>query len=98
MILIRSFSGKRSPFTPVGLLREITNALCGPSARHVGYPGYMFDGAVASEQALAQTVMAVAESGLPSDNCVRGIFERNYNRVRNFSSVYLADRGLAQKR
>src|SRR5438034_164079 len=91
MILIRSLSGKCSPFTPVGLLRKITNVLSRPSGRHVGYPGYMFDGAVASEQALAQAVTAVAESGLPGDNCVRGIFERNYNRVRHFASVFLGE-------
>ena len=76
---------------PIGLLRIITNALCRPSGHHVGCSGYVFDRAVTSEQALAQAVMAVAESGLPGDNRVRGIFERDNNRVRHLASVFLGE-------
>src|SRR6202158_1782297 len=88
MVLIRRFSGERCPFTPVDLLRIITNALGRLSGHHVGCPGYMFDGAVTPEQALAQTVMAVAETGLPRDDCVCGIFQRGHDRDRHLATVF----------
>src|SRR2546429_4880617 len=84
MILIRSLSGKCSPFTPVGLLRKITNDLSRPSGRHVGYLGYMIDGAVASEQTLAQPKSPVAQRGNPGSNRSAGKYETNENQCRHF--------------
>src|SRR5229473_4313761 len=51
----------------------------------------MFDGAVASEQAFAQSVMAVAESGLPRHNRVFGIFKSYDDRVRHLASIFLRE-------
>src|SRR5437588_679820 len=98
MILIRGLSGKRSPFTPVGLLRIIANALCRLSGYHVGCSGYMLDGAVTSEQPLAQAVMTVAESGLPRDNRVWGIVERSHDRVWHLASVFLGEHATGHER
>src|SRR5712692_6923522 len=82
VVLIRSFSCECRPIMPIDLLRIVTNALYRSSGHHVGRSRYMFDGAVTSEQALSQTVMAVAKSGQPRDNCVCRIFERGDHRVR----------------
>src|SRR5258706_10058315 len=91
MFLFGIFSGEGRPVMPIAPLGIVTNALRGPAGHHLGCSGNMFDGAVTPEQPLAQAVMAVAERGLPRDNCVCGIFERNPDRVRPLAAVFLLE-------
>src|SRR5260370_41916124 len=91
-------SGGGWPIMAIDVLGIRTNAPPGTAGPNSGCSGNMFDGAVTAEQPLAQAVMAVAESGLPRDNCVCGIFERSHDRVRHLASVFLRENTPGHKR
>src|SRR5437016_14000576 len=68
-------------------LRKIVRGRAGLARDHVGGSRNMFHCAAASENALTQAVMTVAESGLPGNDEVWRKVESNNDRIGYFAAV-----------
>ena len=70
----------------------------GPAGHHVGDAHNVFNGAVASKQSFAKSVVFIVESRLPCDHHVLWIFECHHDRVRDLASIFFGEDSAAHAR
>ncbi len=87
VILVRSLTDNQIAL-PIHFLRKIPDTLNGLSTHHVRRARQMLDRAITAEDPLPQTVVLVAESGLPGHRRL-GKIQSDGNRIRHLPPVFL---------